>query len=457
MTIRTALACGIIFAVGAFQSANAQSGANPWPTPRPLGAHIPAYKPLTADGEGAPTGLVTKPRNITLETALELALANNPNLVAQGWEVRATDGRIQQSGIFPSPELSLEVENFGGAGDRQGLRSAEATLQLSQLLELGGKRDKRRRVAQAEQAVAGWDYEAERLEVLATTTKAFFSVLVAQRQIDLRQSQLELAESVLETVRERVAAGRITPLEETKAKVETSSSRISLQRSRRELDAARGQLIAAWGGRPALFESVEGDLESLIAPPPLERILQWLGENPLVQRWEAEQTLRRSTLLLERARQIPDMTLSAGIRRYAETDDNAFVAGISVPLPVFGLNPGGVVEAERRMPQGKAFSDAAIVRVTQAAQQSYSEFSAVYAELQSLTEEVLPGAQQAFQASQTGFREGRFGFLEVLDAQRTLFEARARYVEALGSYHSARADLEQLTGRPLAEAMTSGR
>lgn len=457
MVVRIVFACGLLLAAGFFQPASAQGGASPWPAPRPLGVDIPAYKPPTGVEQAPPLAPAGERRVITLREALEIALANNPALAARGWEVRAVEGRILQSGLIPNPELEMEVENFGGAAERRGFDSAEATLQLSQLIELGGKRGKRRRVAQAEQSVAGWEYEAERLDVYATTAKAFFDVLAAQRQVDLRQRQLNLARSVLETVRERVSAGRVTPLEETKARVEASGSRITLERARRELDAARSQLIAAWGGNPASFGRAEGDLDDLATPPPLDSILAQLRDNPLVQRWEAEQTLRRSALRLEQAQQIPDVTLSAGIRRFADTDDTAFVAGVSIPLPIFGVNPGGVMEAERRMPQGRALGEAAIVQVTREARQAYSELSAIHAELQSLTQEVLPGAQQAYAAAQTGYREGRFGFLDVLDAQRTLFEARARHVEALGAYHRARTDLERLTGRSLAEMASHSR
>ena len=46
---------------------------------------------------------------------------------------------------------------------------------------------------------------------------------------------------------------------------------------------------------------------------------------------------------------------------------------------------------------------------------------------------------------------GKFGYLEVLDAQRTLFEVRSRYLEALARYHKLVADLERLVGRDLLE------
>ena len=68
---------------------------------------------------------------------------------------------------------------------------------------------------------------------------------------------------------------------------------------------------------------------------------------------------------------------------------------------------------------------------------------------------VLPGAQSAFDAATEGFRQGKFGYLEVLDAQRTFFEARGRHIEALSAYHKAVADTERLIGGGLIDPSKS--
>ena len=456
MFIRIAAAIGTCVAVSISMPAASQGKQEPWPEPRPLGAGIPAFKAPEVIGKESADPQKTL-GVVTLPEALRIALRNSPEIAAQAWEVRALEGRIRQAGLLPNPEVGAEVENFGGSEERQGFDSAEATLQISQLIELGGKRSKRTGVAQAEQTVAGWDYEAERLAVYAATGIAFFDVLTAQRLVDLRRRQADLAVRVVRTVRERLAAGRITALEETKARVAASGSRIALERAQRTLDASRSRLVAAWGGVPRSFERAEGLFENPLSPPPLDEILRKLSESPHVKRAEAEFELQRRTLSLERARQVPDVTVSAGIRSYANTDDNAFVAGVSIPIPVFGMNPGGVMEAERRLPQSHARNSATRVQLESRVKQAYSQLLASYAEIRSLTDEVLPGAQQAYDVAQTGYREGRFGFLDVLDAQRTLFEARASYVESLATYHRNRIDQESLIGHSLAELAQGNR
>ena len=60
---------------------------------------------------------------------------------------------------------------------------------------------------------------------------------------------------------------------------------------------------------------------------------------------------------------------------------------------------------------------------------------------------ILPAAQQAYDAATRGFEAGKFSFLEVLDSQRTLFQARARYLDQLANAYQAAATIDRILGR----------
>ena len=155
--------------------ANQVSSTNGWAPSRSLGMAIPSYQPVekivqapaVQPNAEEPTGA------LTLRDALTHALLKNPELAAFSWEVRAVDARILQAGLYPNPELGAEVENFGGSKTQQNFDGAESTFALSQLIELGGKREKRTRIVKLERDLAGWDYEAKRLDVYVATAKAF--------------------------------------------------------------------------------------------------------------------------------------------------------------------------------------------------------------------------------------------------------------------------------------------
>jgi cobalt-zinc-cadmium efflux system outer membrane protein len=385
--------------------------------------------------------------DIALRDALSLALQHNPELAAFSIDVRVAEARTLQAGLRPNPEIAIEMENFAGSGTLRSFDGAETTIQIGQLIELGGKRPKRARVASLEGELAGWDYEAKRADVLTETSKSFVDVLAAQERLALTRELLRLAEQTFETVSARVQAGKDSPVEETKAGVALSNSRIEHARAQRSLEAARKKLVAAWGSGVPAFERAVGPLDQVSPIPPSDGVTQEIRGNPDIARWATEQEQRRAASALQNAIRIPDPTLAAGVRRFRESGDSAFVAGLSIPLPLFNRNQGGILESRRRMAKAERESAAAEARVRVALAEAYLALSTAASEIEALKTTVIPGAQSAFEAASEGYRQGKFGYLDVLDAQRTLFEARGQYVSALTTYQKALADMDRAIGK----------
>jgi cobalt-zinc-cadmium efflux system outer membrane protein len=231
--------------------------------------------------------------------------------------------------------------------------------------------------------------------------------------------------------------------------VELSTSRIALERAQRDLEAARKRLVATWGGNTPAFENAKGTLDTIAAIPPAEQLFERLVQNPELARWVTEIAQRQAAVELEGAKRIPDPTLGGGVRHVRETGDNALVMTVALPLPVFDRNQGGFLEARYQLARAGEERRAAEIQGRVALAEAYAALSSALAEATVLKNEALPGAQQAFEAAREGYRQGKFGFLDVLDAQRTLFEARGQYIETLAAYHQAVAEIERLIGERL--------
>src|ERR1700730_15166510 len=103
------------------------------------------------------------PRSISLAQALQRALAANPRLTAAERDIGIATGLKIQAGALRNPDLSFELDNALGSGPFKGLQAAETTLQLSQLVELGGKREARLAAGAAGGGAAVWGRGASRL------------------------------------------------------------------------------------------------------------------------------------------------------------------------------------------------------------------------------------------------------------------------------------------------------
>lgn len=439
-----AFTLSVALVVGTASRPEAASPENRSPTDLPT---INRTDLQSADDASTPAIPPEPKGDIELREALSLALLHNPELASFSIEVRAAEARTMQAGLRPNPEFNVEVENFAGSGALRKFDEAETTIQLGQLIELAGKRRKRTRLASLEHDLAGWDYEVKRADVLTETSKTFVDVLAAQERLTLTQELLRLAEQTFETVSARVKAGKVSPVEETKAGVALANSRIEHVRARRSLEAARGKLATAWGSSAPTFDKAVGEIERVLPIPPTDQLSQEIRRNPDIARWAVEKEQRVAALALQEAVRVPDPTLAGGVRYFEESGDHAFVAGISIPLPLFDRNQGGILEARRRLAKAERERATAEARAHAALAETVQTLTTAFAEIDALRTAIMPGARSAFEAAGEGYRQGKFGLLDVLDAQRTLFEAIGMYVDALAAYHKGIADLERITGK----------
>jgi cobalt-zinc-cadmium efflux system outer membrane protein len=393
--------------------------------------------------------LTTRPAAaLTLEDVRARALAASPELESGASEIRAREAHARQAGLLPNPELRTDVENVGGSGDRESFEETETTLRLSQRIELGGKRGKRRRVAELGQTLAGWDLEATKLAVVANATKAFAHALAAEARLRLADELAATARRSADAVATRIRAGGAPPAEGARARVASAQSEITRQRAARAVASTRRQLAATWGDTD-VGARLEGRPEHLPPLPALPDLEARLDATPDLARWTTEVDERTSTMALEEAGRIPDVTVGAGGRHFSDNDDTAFVFELSVPLPVFDRNQGAIAEAAHRLEKARADRDAAARRARTTLASAWSELAAAHDQAKSLRDGVVPAAARALDDVRAAYGQGALSFDDVLDAQRTLFELRIEYVDALETVHVQTAEVERLIGGPI--------
>jgi cobalt-zinc-cadmium efflux system outer membrane protein len=148
--------------------------------------------------------------------------------------------------------------------------------------------------------------------------------------------------------------------------------------------------------------------------------------------------------------------VGAGARHFSDNGDNALVVEVSVPLPVFDRNGGGVAAAREELAKERADADAARVGAASALQDAYQRLATAHDEASALATGVLPDARRAARGAMDAFRQGLLRPVDVLEAQRALFEVRGDQLRALERFHLAAADVERLTGRSLHDSSNGG-
>ena len=388
---------------------------------------------------------------LTLEQALARALSEgSATLIAVSERERAA-ARARQARAWENPTLSVEVENVLGRGPYRDFDAAESTVSLSQPLPLGGGRGARVRAAQSDEQAATAALALAALELRRDVAIAYAEAIAADRLAGIARERAALGAQTRAAVERRHAAGLESDLQRARVEVETAGMQADARRRAAAALAQRRALAAHWREATvtaaldeAWFDAAPAtafDVASDVAPT---------HPRLVVARARVEQARAE----IEAARRAPFSGLEAtvGTRRSedAPSSDRAWLLGLSMPLPLWDRNEGGVAEA-------RAALQAAEFDLERAARDLVAEREAALAERDAATLEVdalrlsgLPSSKSFAHLAAQGYEAGRLSLIERLDAERALVQTHELLV-------AARLRLRQSEARVAAVAHDAGR
>ncbi len=403
---------------------------------------------LAATG-GARAQEDTAPRAaLRLQEALDRALAHNKDLAAFEYRIAEQQGRLEQAGLLPNPQLDLLVEDAVGSGDFEGFDRAQTTLSLSWVLE-GRVRRGRVGAAAAGADLVAADARILRVEVAADTAEHFLASLASQARLERAEEAIALARRTVAAVTRRVRAGKAPTAELARAEAELATDRLTRDDVLHELSAAYHRLAAQWGETEPGFSRVEGDLLALPGVEPHAALAAGLERNPQLARYATQERLAQANLRLAEARRWPSLRPLVGVRRLEATNDTALLAGITVPIPLLDRNQGAVGGSRAAVSRARAEADAARVRLQTTLFELYEELEHFFHRVETLRDEVIPRLEEALEGTRRAYERGRYGYFELRAVQTDLLRAQSDLVDASAGAHRLVIALERLTGAPV--------
>lgn len=376
----------------------------------------------------------------SLGDVLALTLMYNPQINSYDYDMRASDARILQASFRPNPALDVETENIGAPIFMQ------TTFLLSQLIELGGKRQARLQLAKSEQDRIDLDYEVSKRQIYIDTTLLFIDALVNQQKILFLEDNLNALQKFSSIVEKRVKAGKASVIEESNFTVLLNTARIDLRNAQNELKNAKSKLAAQWGEFNNDTFIIAGNLDWIPTVIPLSEMGGLIGEHPQIVRSYFEDNVRTAKVSLEKSKAHPDINVRGGPRYLKEANKWVWVIGFSVPLPIRDRNQGGILASSANLEKLEKEREALWTKLLTELNTSYATSQALLAELTLFQNTILPAAQKAYEFSYKGYELARYNYLELLETERAYRTSKIRYLQALGEYHKALAVLQGLTG-----------
>lgn len=385
---------------------------------------------------------------LSLGDAIAIAVANHPRLRAAAYAVRAAQGREVQARLGPNPGFGVEAEALGASEGGGG----ETAYVLRQEFITAGKLDKAGRVAQADQLISRAAFNVIKYELIGGVKQAFYAALAAERRVAARRELADLAAQLLQAAEARVEAGAAIEPDRLRAQVAHEQARLALRTTDAELEAARKTLSVAMGLDAPLVIPLAGDLESLLAFPSqdevLQRVLAW---NSRLQAARHRRERARRAHELAKAEAWPNVTAFAG-PRYSDIDgESTLDAGVELEIPLINRNQGAIAEALAERLRAGASLGQTQLELIEATSQAWIAYDLARTVVETYREVLLPKTRRTLELTEQAYRTGKFDYLRLLDAQQVFVETNVIYLDALLGLHQAASELESLMQIELGE------
>jgi cobalt-zinc-cadmium efflux system outer membrane protein len=392
-----------------------------------------AYPPLYAAPQ-APEA------TITLAQLEQMAMKNNPTLSQAESAIQAARGRRKQAGLFPNPAVGYQGEEFAF---RAFTEKSEHFFFVEQMIPLGGKLSKSKRMFEKEVSQAEAESITQKARVLNTLRMLYYEALGAQQRVELRGELARIAREAVKITAELQNVGQADRPDLLESEIEAQQVELELVNAENDRDQI-WRLLASVVGTPDMKPArLAGDLEAAIPAFDHDTLrATLLTESPEIKSARAEVERAQAMLARAKAERIPDLFLRGGIGYSSEIlETRAGPSGkktgpeanvqIGFNLPIFNRNQGGIAaaEAELRIAEREVCRLELSLRSRLA--QVFRDYKNALSAVQRYRQTILPQAERAHNMYLASFRQMAASYPQVLISQRTAFQVRENYLNAL--------------------------
>lgn len=383
---------------------------------------------------------------LDLETAWSRTLSYAPSLEVADYQVAIQDSERKQQALRPNPFVGVEIEDVLGTGKFRNGDSDQKTYSLSQLIELGGKRRARARFAGSQTDMSFWDAQITRQDLKFTVVSLFLTAFIAQEKVKIAKEREDIATATLNIVEAQIKAGKVSPILRKRTKVLLKLAEVARVEAVSQVKESKRKLSSMWGNVCCDFEVLTYGLKDYNKPPEICEVLPRVLDTPDMVKTNVELASAEENIRLQKANGVPDLTVRAAYRNYGYTSAHSYVFEAEMPLPIFNYNQGSIQKARRLKNQAFFKQEEALRVLREKVAVSYQEWVAAYDKIEIFQGGIMHDAEDTYRLTELGYKKGKLQYLDILDAQRTLFEVQEQYLDVLYAYHLKKAEVERYSG-----------
>lgn len=406
-----------------------------------------ACPPARAQGNAQPS---QGPVKVTLDDAIQLALAHNHTLLAERTTILQSQAEETTANLRPNPAFFADWDYLPLSPGSQNTTylhdSTEADAGLSYLIERGKKRQHRLQAAQDQTAVTTSTVADDERTLTFQVATDFTNVQLAESVLDLAEQDLKSFQDSVNISQERYRAGDISEGDFLKIKLQLLQFQTDYSQAQLAKVQALSDLrqLLGYDAVPAGYD-VAGPFDYA----PLRVGLEDLQMKAIMMRPDLRAAIQgvtaaNSQYQLQKAIGKQDVTVQGNYSHVNGID--AFSVEASFPLAIFNRNQGEIARARYAIDQAteeqKATSDQVLTDVRDAFEDLQTNDQIV----QLYRSGYLDTAQMGRDISQYAYQRGAASLLDFLDAERSYRATELAYRQALASYLLALEQLREAVG-----------
>jgi outer membrane protein TolC len=395
----------------------------------------------------------------TLRSAIERAVAQNPEVFSMEARIQASRHRVSQANALPDPELEIGLRDVPVA--HPSLTRDEMTMEMLEARQRfpgAGKRGAEERSAQADLRAAQAEHVRHVIDIAAEVADSFFRLAELDRRIAILEETRGRLSDAAVSARERYRVGKGVQADVLRADLEKTAldDRLAALKAARRSEASRFNVLQDLPAGSAVprVEIPSGTAESQIALrtlPASDALLEQAErESPAIA--AATARIDGATEQLEKAslERRPDWMLTGYWGRRESFED---MAGLSVSFNLPWLHPRRLSErrAEREAEVEAARADLSAVRnaLRRDVDQAFAELEKNREQVRLYRDTILPQAQINYRAANEAYAVGSIDFLTYVRAAIDLDMYEGEFAERETGIGRALAMLQKASGLPL--------
>ena len=393
-------------------------------------------------------------KTVTLQQIIAIAKEQNSELKALREEKGIGEAGRIRAGLYPNPVLEFD----GATGAMTG-SSGENRLAVgvSQEFLIGGKREKRLAVSDAELLRFDNRFKDAERQLISEIKTGYYDLILAEGRRDLANRSRELNNQLLQIARERFGAGEIAELDVNLAKVEAARSAGRSIEVERELVPLQQRLLSLMGAPSTENLKLAAPTETKsIAANLAELKTLALDKRPDLQAAAADKNKGEAELALAEAERLPNVTAGVGfIWEMSETSlggleerNSDYLVGLklSIPITIFDQNQAGIKEALAKKSSAEIRQQFIRQSIEREVESAYWRLTTAEKSLNIYVQEIIPQLTENLKLVQEAYRLGEIGILTVIEEQKKFIEVNDGNLSALHDKNRALTQLEAAVG-----------